>query len=336
MKNSTLLTVILFFLVSLGLVPIESKAQRFNVNLSLFRNELGPHGRWMMHPRFGEVWSYSEPGFRPYYTNGYWDYGPDGWEWVSDYEWGWAPFHYGRWELDPYYGWLWIPGYEWAPAWVTWSEGSDYYGWAPMGYGINVNIRIGQIPGDRWIFCPRNRIHERSFGNYCAPYSHYRRILPTIAFINIFGGRDRNYWAGPDRREAEQYMGRPIERREYNERYDNRNRYNEAGQRRPYITRPYRGNSGSNERVRSYEQREGPLPSVATPPPARNNSTPPSPAPINNRRFDNRDVDYGNGQRQGQGRIETPTTERGQAIERPAPREAQKRETVERPRRGRD
>jgi len=41
----------------------------------------------------------------------------DGMTWVSDYNWGWAPFHYGRWDYNDSYGWFWIPDNEWGPAW---------------------------------------------------------------------------------------------------------------------------------------------------------------------------------------------------------------------------
>lgn len=326
MKNSTLMALFVLLMGTGTLLPIVTQAQRYQVNISLFRQELSRHGRWMMHPRFGEVWNYSEPGFRPYYTNGYWDYGPDGWEWISDYEWGWAAFHYGRWELDSYYGWLWIPGYEWAPAWVSWSEGSEYYGWAPMGFGVNVNISIGNIPGNRWVFCPRNRIYGREFRNYCAPYSNYRRILPSITFINVYGGREQRYWAGPDRREVERYTGRRVERQDYQGGYNNRNN-NGNGQNRPFINRPY-----SNTERGAQQQ----------PAPATGNS---QRNPFE-RRYDQRDVDYG--QQGGQGRPEAPRVERGQAterraerpversVERPAERPVQRRESVERPRRERD
>ncbi len=61
-----------------------------------------------------------------------------GWTWLSDYPWGWAPFHYGRWDFDNSFGWFWIPGNEWGPAWVTWRRANGYYGWAPMSPGINL------------------------------------------------------------------------------------------------------------------------------------------------------------------------------------------------------
>ena len=57
------------------------------------------------------------------------------WMWVSDFNWGWAPFHYGRWLwiFGPWMGW--IPGRVYSHAWVVWRTGyyDDYYvGWAPM------------------------------------------------------------------------------------------------------------------------------------------------------------------------------------------------------------
>src|SRR5207253_5554393 len=54
--------------------------------------------------------------------------------WVSYEPWGWVPYHYGRWALDPGYGWVWLPGTGYAPAWVYWMYGPSSIGWAPMGY----------------------------------------------------------------------------------------------------------------------------------------------------------------------------------------------------------
>src|SRR4051812_29766089 len=105
----------LFLFIAVASLPVaETKAQNVSVNFSLFQQELSPYGRWMTNPRFGEVWVYEDPSFKPYYTDGHWEYTNYGWSWVSDFDWGWAPFHYGRWEYDPLYGWMWIPGYDWG------------------------------------------------------------------------------------------------------------------------------------------------------------------------------------------------------------------------------
>jgi len=191
----------------------DVKAQQVSVNFSLFYNELGHYGRWVNNPHYGQVWVYSEPGFRPYYSAGHWDYTDYGWSWVSNYDWGWAPFHYGRWEEDPYYGWMWIPGYDWAPAWVSWSEYDGYYGWAPMGYGVNVNVNFGAIPYNRWVFVPRQRICEYNVYNYYVqPKNQYFRNAVIINNYNNYNGGNR-YWAGPRRNEVERYTQRPIQSR---------------------------------------------------------------------------------------------------------------------------
>ena len=71
------------------------------VSFNLFYNELRPHGRWINNRSHGRVWvPNAGRDFHPYATNGYWvmtDYGNT---WVSNFSWGWAPFHYGRWYLD--------------------------------------------------------------------------------------------------------------------------------------------------------------------------------------------------------------------------------------------
>src|SRR5205085_236123 len=46
----------------------------------------------------------------------------------------WVPYHYGRWAYDAFYGWVWMPGNGYSPAWVYWSYGSNYVGWAPSGW----------------------------------------------------------------------------------------------------------------------------------------------------------------------------------------------------------
>ena len=115
-----------------------------NVSYQTFYDELSPHGRWIDYPGQGYVWvpEVSED-FRPYSSNGHWVWTDNyEWMWVSDYDWGWAPFHYGRWDQDANFGWYWVPGYEWSPAWVAWRDGGDYYGWAPIRPGINININF--------------------------------------------------------------------------------------------------------------------------------------------------------------------------------------------------
>jgi hypothetical protein len=79
---------------------------------------------------------------------------------MSDYGWGWAPYHYGRWAYGSY-GWGWIPGRTYAPAWVTWRTGGPgfgYVGWAPMapawGWGAGgAPYRFAAVPPTPYVFC---------------------------------------------------------------------------------------------------------------------------------------------------------------------------------------
>jgi hypothetical protein len=76
--------------------------------------------------------SYNDNYWNPY-SSGRWVYTYSGWIWVSNYNWGWAPYHYGRWHFSVYYGWIWIPGRIWAPNWCMWRHHDHHIGWYPHG-----------------------------------------------------------------------------------------------------------------------------------------------------------------------------------------------------------
>ncbi|HEX2656764.1 MAG TPA: DUF6600 domain-containing protein, partial [Polyangia bacterium] len=101
-----------------------------------FRDTLAPYGAWVDDPDYGTVWVPSTASvgadFSPYATSGGWTDSEYGWTWVSDFAWGWAPFHYGRWTTIAGHGWAWVPGTIWGPAWVSWRAGAGYVGWAPL------------------------------------------------------------------------------------------------------------------------------------------------------------------------------------------------------------
>ncbi len=130
--------------------------------LTDFRQALDPYGSWVDDPTYGTVWVPSESvvgdDFSPYVTAGHWAYGDD-YVWVSDYDWGWAPFHYGRWTyMGGRGGWGWIPGREYAGAWVSWRSGYEgYVGWAPMpptwGWRGGAAVGIGVVPPAAYTFC---------------------------------------------------------------------------------------------------------------------------------------------------------------------------------------
>lgn len=214
MKSSKLL--LIFFIAFVGVSsPDKTKAQSVEVNFSVFQQNLSLYGRWEFNPRFGQVWVYEDPDFRPYATDGHWEYTNYGWSWVSDFEWGWAPFHYGRWEHDPSDGWMWLPGYQWASAWVSWSEQDGYYGWAPLGYGADINISFGAIPYDRWNFIPGQYMGSRDFyRHYASSRNNYFRN--SVVINNFYNGRDGRFNRGPERNEVERFTNNRIEERHVN------------------------------------------------------------------------------------------------------------------------
>jgi len=184
------------------------------VSIDVFVDQLSPYGRWVTSPSYGQVWICNEAGFTPYYSNGHWVYTNVGWTWVSNYKWGWAPFHYGRWAYDPFYGWMWVPGYEWGPAWVGWRTGGDYYGWAPLAPGINISLGFSwgnYMPADRWCFVPRRYVTDPHFNHYVVDRGRNLTIINNTTIIkntNVY--RNTKYIAGPSRTEVERFTGNRI------------------------------------------------------------------------------------------------------------------------------
>jgi hypothetical protein len=131
--------------------------------LNAFHGALDPYGSWVDDPTYGTVWVPSPgavgPDFTPYETAGRWAYDDSNYTWVSDYSWGWAPFHYGRWVYSRPIGWGWIPGRTYAGAWVSWRYGWDdwaYVGWAPLaptwGWRRGVAVGLGFVPAAPYAF----------------------------------------------------------------------------------------------------------------------------------------------------------------------------------------
>ena len=113
--------------------------------------------------------------FSPYATGGDWLQTEYGWTWISDWDWGWAPFHYGRWLAVAERGWCWMPGTLWGPAWVSWRAGGGYVGWAPLaprrmsvgsplGPGRRGGSRLASDFGRRFGFILSQQMAPRIFG----------------------------------------------------------------------------------------------------------------------------------------------------------------------------
>jgi hypothetical protein len=111
--------------------PDSAERQSYDV----FYRRLQSGGHWFDDPTYGEVWqpdvATSDGNWRPY-SDGHWAYTDQGWTWISNEDFGWATYHYGRWARRSDTGWIWIPGSRWAPAWVSWRESNDHVGWAPL------------------------------------------------------------------------------------------------------------------------------------------------------------------------------------------------------------
>ena len=219
MNKHIYIVLLIAFFTGMGPAPFSPKAEaQVSVSFQVFYDELSPYGSWVSYPEYGYVWvpRAVRHGFRPYGSGGYWVYTEDGWAWVSNYNWGWAPFHYGNWFYDDSYGWMWAPGYEWAPAWVTWGEYEHNYCWAPIGPGINISIGGGyRAPAYYWNFVPREHITSVNINNYYVTNVNRTTIVNNITVINNVNSRGSGpghaaYVRGPEPQSVQKYTHTPI------------------------------------------------------------------------------------------------------------------------------
>ncbi len=113
------------FVSPLPAARAASTSSSGQIDVNFFYDTLKDDGSWFNTTEYGDVWqpyiAYKSDSWRPY-TDGYWSYTDGGWMFVSNENFGWAVYHYGRWTKLQDIGWAWVPGTEWAPAWVTWRE----------------------------------------------------------------------------------------------------------------------------------------------------------------------------------------------------------------------
>lgn len=195
----------IFLFVGL-IAPQRADAKKpMGVSFQVFYDELSPYGDWVKDARYGYIWLPAvREDFHPYGSDGHWVMTEYGNTWVSNYDWGWAPFHYGRWYFDDYFqSWAWIPGYDWGPAWVNWRAGGGYYGWAPLGPGVSISVNVN-IPSFHWVFIPNHHIHHHDAYRYYAPHKTKVKIYNNTTIINnTVVYNNHNYVGGPQRREVE-------------------------------------------------------------------------------------------------------------------------------------
>ncbi|MET0591222.1 MAG: DUF6600 domain-containing protein [Polyangiaceae bacterium] len=158
--------------------------------LNDFRDTLSPYGAWEDDATYGVVWVPNSgvvgADFAPYVSHGHWGLtATNSWLWVSDFSWGWAPFHYGRWVWIGGRGWSWIPGRVYAPAWDVWRTWyyDDYYvGWAPMPpswyWRRGWAYRLGFAPPASYVFCSASYVFSPRVRTYIAPPARVNLIAP--------------------------------------------------------------------------------------------------------------------------------------------------------------
>jgi hypothetical protein len=187
-------------------IPAEAPGQDLTV-VNYFYTALDPFGSWFQSPDYGWCWrptvAVQNRLWRPYSDAGRWLYTDHGWYWQSDYSWGWAPFHYGRWYLDTARGWCWVPEAVWAPSWVTWRHSQHYCGWAPLppaarwrvGHGFvahggsHFSLHALGLHPRHYTFVPYHRFCDRSPAGFALTYTHTHAIFhETIIVHNYFSG----------------------------------------------------------------------------------------------------------------------------------------------------
>ena len=168
---------------------------------TLFYEALAPDGNWSQDPTYGYSWtptvSSTDPNWRPYANDGHWAYTDHGWYWESNYNWGWAAFHYGRWHNNEN-RWSWVPDNTWGPAWVDWRQSDNYYGWAPLppgsrfeagvGFSFN-NAHVGADfnfgLGERdYAFVQSDRFLDVNLGVALVPESHRHNAFTETKIVN--------------------------------------------------------------------------------------------------------------------------------------------------------
>ena len=176
-----------------------------SVDLGFFYDDLAPYGNWIERPSYGWVWTPRQvsTSWRPY-RDGHWVWTDQGWTWISDEPYGWATYHYGRWYDDPEIGWAWVPDDVWAPSWVSFQQGADYVGWAPLPPRVSVSVSVGNSYGgyaygiapEYYQFVPERYFLAPRITSY---YVSQDRIVPlyrqTRNYTNyrFNGGRAYNY-----------------------------------------------------------------------------------------------------------------------------------------------
>lgn len=200
----------------------QAKGNNANVDTyALFYSRLQSKGKWLQDPSYGYVWqpaqATEDQNWRPY-ADGHWVYTDRGWTWISNEDFGWACYHYGRWARYPDTGWVWVPGNEWGPAWVSWREGEGqgdgYVGWAPLPPEAEAdqNVRIESwadnyydIGPAAYVFVRMADLAQPTYSRVIVPPSENVTIIANTRNVtNIYYSGKGFDLGGPDYRRLEQ------------------------------------------------------------------------------------------------------------------------------------
>ena len=182
------------------------------VTFDLAFSSLNNHGSWIVSAQYGHVWQPREYNrdWNPYY-DGHWVYTEMGWTWVSDYEWGAIPYHYGTWIAEPGIGWVWIPGRVWAPSWVVFRTGPDYIGWAPVPPGFSIGMSIDMGGSSNFVFVASREFMAPRIRASIIPVSRTNVFINNTTIVNnIVIQNNIVVNNGPDIRIIEKATGRPV------------------------------------------------------------------------------------------------------------------------------
>ena len=204
----------LAFLVIAAVVLAGVLAQpaRADVSFDVSFSNLNQHGSWLVSAQYGHVWQPREYNreWNPYY-DGHWVDTDMGWAWVSDYEWGAIPYHYGTWYADPEAGWVWVPGSVWAPSWVVFRTDSDYIGWAPVPPGFSVGMAVNLGGASSFVFVSSHDFLAPRIRASIIPMDRSSLFINNTTVVNnIVVQNNVVINRGPDVRIIEKATGRTI------------------------------------------------------------------------------------------------------------------------------
>lgn len=209
-------------------IPVVS-APEGEVTVDVFYEALQPYGTWI---KANDAWCWrptacvTDPNWRPYCDRGHWVWTDSDWCWQSDYSWGWAPFHYGRWTFCEGFGWIWQPDTCWSPAWVSWRECDSHFGWAPLPWGCRYDVGLGfWFHGRHWgvdcgfglgfgnfIFCERDHFCDHSLRGHVLHRHDNAAVFNRSQLVNntVIGANNRVVVNGPKFEHVQKFSATPI------------------------------------------------------------------------------------------------------------------------------